>query len=129
MKRLLLLPLALLLSTSAGCVAVAVGAGAGAGTYAYVTGKLTATVDAPIDRTFAATKAAMGDLKFSITHDSADALVGQTIARMSDGTEVTIDLKKVTDKTTQVTIRIGMFGDEAKSTATLDAIKKNLNTK
>ena len=128
-STILALPLTLISLGSVGCAALVVGAGAGAGTYAYVTGKLTATLDAPLDKAFDATKAGLADLKFSITHDSHDALVGQSTSRMSDGTEVNIDLKNTGTNSTQITIRVGVFGDEAKSTAILDAIKKNLNAK
>ncbi|GJQ28863.1 MAG: membrane protein [Phycisphaerae bacterium] len=107
-----------------GCVVVA--AGAGAGTYAYVTGTLKSDLDATLDKAYAASQKAVKALEFAETSKAKDALQGVVEAKMADNTSISIKLKKKTDSTTEVVIRVGTFGDEAKSIMILDEIKKAL---
>ena len=107
-----------------GCIVVA--AAAGAGTYAYVSGALDATLDSSLDRAVAATERGLKDLRFSAVLVTHDALVGKATATMADDTDIEIKLKKITDTTTRVSIRVGTFGSEKKSIEILDAIKKRL---
>lgn len=97
-----------------------------AGTFNAVTRELEATLDAPIDRAFAAGERAVKDMKFEVSSARSDALVGVIRASMADGTAVHVELKKVTDRTTLVTIKIGTLGDQAVSRSLLDQIRKNL---
>lgn len=115
-----------LLSTAlTGCLIAAAGA-AGAGTYAYVTGKLTATLDAPLQRAHSAGVKAVESLKFAGTSQQVDAFNGVVTALAADGSEVKIDLKRLTDKSTEVQIRVGTFGDKSRSVAIYEEIKMHL---
>lgn len=107
-----------------GCLVVA--AGAGAGTYAYVTGALTGDVEANLDKAYSASQKAISNLEFTETNKAKDALQGLVEAKMADNTSVTIKLKKKTDSTTEVVVRVGTFGDEKKSVLIMDEIKKAL---
>ncbi|CAG0997306.1 hypothetical protein PHYC_02646 [Phycisphaerales bacterium] len=129
LRRLFLCTALAIMPGIAGCLAVAVGAGAaaGVGTYAYVTGKLTSTVDAPLDRTFDATTKALETMGFNPVSTDRDAFQGRFVSKMADDTEVKVDLAKKTETSTEVSIRVGTFGDEKQSVAILDEIKKNLN--
>ncbi|GJQ28864.1 MAG: hypothetical protein HBSAPP03_07480 [Phycisphaerae bacterium] len=109
-----------------GCVAAAVGAAAGVGTYAYVTGKLTATVDGSLDDAFDASVKAVNKLEFANVDSRKDVFQGWVTCTMADKTDVRIDLKKLTDTSTEVRIRVGVFGDEKKSVLILDTIRDNL---
>lgn len=111
-----------------GCLVAAAGAGAaaGVGTYAYVTGKLSATLDAPLDRAHSASVKAVESLKFSEASKALDAFNGFVTARAADGAEVKINLKRLTDTTTEVEIRVGTFGDKNRSVAIYEEIKKHL---
>lgn len=115
--------LALVISISTGCAALVVGAGAGAGTVAYVAGELQATEDVSLTNAWNASKRAMKDLGFSITSAEKDAFEGKIIARGAGDKKVTISLEKVTDKTTEIGIRVGFFGDESMSIEILDSIR------
>lgn len=128
LRRLLLCTTLAILPGVAGCLAVAAGAGAaaGVGTYAYVTGKLTATVDGSLDRAYDATAAALKSMEFNEVSKDKDAFQARFVSKMADGTEVKVDLVKKTEKSTEVNIRVGTFGDEKKSVAILDEIKKHL---
>lgn len=111
-----------------GCVLLVAGgaAAAGAGTYAYVQGELKATESAPLDRVWAATQAAVTELELPITSRHKDALGARLLARTSSDKKVEINLKKVTDTTTEIRIRVGTWGDETLSRLILDKIKKRL---
>jgi hypothetical protein len=109
---------------SGGCLAVA--AGAGAGTYAYVTGSLKATLDRPLDKSYDASRAAVKSLGFTETTAASDALQGRVEATMADNTSVTIRLNRLSDASTEVVIRVGTFGDRARSIAIYDEIRKGL---
>ncbi len=117
-----------LLALSTGCTVLLVGGAvaAGAGGYAYVSGEARSTEAASLDRTWTAAKAAIKDLKFSVVGESKDALEGKLTARTAADKKVTVGLKKVSDKTTEVRIRVGTFGDETVSRMILEKIKQRL---
>lgn len=121
----LLLVLAATAVFSGGCVAV-VAAGAAAGTVAYVRGTLKATLDHPVERVGAAADQAVRDLKFAAVSSKVDAVSGEIIARTARDVKIEIALKRVSDNSTQVEIRVGTFGDQAISQQVLEQIRKNL---
>ena len=108
-----------------GCLLVAVGAGA-AGTVAYVKGDLETTLDAGMDSSYAAALKALDQLQIVPTQKLKDALTAEVIARTSDDTKITIKLTRVEDKITKMSIRVGVFGDQAQSTTIYERIKQNL---
>lgn len=114
-----------MLLAAGGCIVVAAGIAA-AGTYVYTEGELKGTLDAPLARTHDAAKAAVADLGFTERLARVDAFEGRVEAETADRTTVTIRMKKLSDKTTEVRIRHGTLGDEGRSTAIFDAIKKKL---
>lgn len=111
-----------------GCLLLVAGgaAAAGAGTYAYVQGELKATESASLDRVWRATQVAVTELELPITSRQKDALGAKLLARTSSDKKVEINLKKLTDTTTEIRIRVGTWGDEALSRLILDKIKKRL---
>lgn len=117
-----------MLAAGGGCVLFVAGAAAGAGAagYAYIEGVLKSTEQAPLDRAWTATLGAMKDLEFPVTKQSKDALTGHITARNASDKKIDIDLKKVSDKATEISIRVGTFGDENLSRVILDKIKKRL---
>ncbi len=124
-KRLLILAgAATLIAVPSGCIAVAAGAGATA--VAYIRGELNAPVESTMDNAVRATRAAIADLKFNLVSEKADALSGEFVIRDAQDDRIVIGLKRQTDHITQVTIRVGTFGDEAISQTILESIKKRL---
>ena len=119
--------LAGLMMSSSGCVVLAVGAGA-AGTVAYVEGDLESEVHHNIDQTYTATQKAAEELKLHvITSDGGkDALSATIVARDAADKRITIKLKTVTQDITQVSIRVGTFGDKTKQHLIYDKIRDNL---
>ncbi len=109
----------------AGCLIVAAGA-ASAGAVAYVRGELSATLASPLEKVDPASNQAIQQLQLVKVNEKKDAFTAIITARTADDKKVEINLTQVTAGTTKVQIRIGTFGDEAKSLAILDKIKGNL---
>ncbi|MDX2117480.1 MAG: DUF3568 family protein [Planctomycetota bacterium] len=112
------------MASLSGCLVLA--AGAGAGTYAYVSGAVETTLSAPIDEVNSAAVAACGALGFTGVNSTGDALAKEIAARTGKDEAVKIKMTKEGDSSTKVSVRIGNFGDEARSNQILDAIKKRL---
>ena len=109
-----------------GCVAAVVGAGAGVGTYAYVKGEMKSVEQASLDKTWSAVEKTVKDMGFFVVSKSRDALAGVVEARGAGDKKITIKVSLVTDKTTEVGIRVGTFGDEKYSYQILENIRKNM---
>jgi hypothetical protein len=113
-----------------GCLLFAAGAAAGAGVagYKYAKGELKSTEPASLDRTWDATLAAAQDLSLPITSQSKDSAHAHLVCNTSNNKKVDVDLTKISDTSTEVSIRVGTFGDEAMSRTVMDAIRKRLST-
>jgi hypothetical protein len=117
-----------LLAVGSGCAVVLVGgalAAAGVGTYAYVNGELQGSEAVALDKAYDATLATMHDLQFPITTKSKDALQAEVVARNSADKKIQVKLKKVSDGTTDIRIRVATFGDETLSRLILEKIKSH----
>lgn len=118
------------LPVAAGCevaAGLALGAAAGVGTYAYVDGEMESSEKAPIDKTWDATQEAVKDLQLQVEEQKKDTQTASLRARQADGTRVSIELTNAGPETTQVAIRVGVFGDEAESKQILEKIQSHLN--
>jgi hypothetical protein len=113
------------LPLAGGCAAALAG-GAGAGTVAYIKGELQANLEAPLGATLGATKRAVTKLDFVMISAAADRLAGEVVARTAQDEKITIALERVTSRVTQVSIRVGMFGDQTLSQVLMDEIKRQL---
>jgi hypothetical protein len=127
-RWILAMAAALSLLVCGGCAVLLVGGAvaAGAGTVVYVKGELQATVDGTMEQVWAAARAGLKDLQMPVTGEQKDALNGQFIARAAGDKKVTVRVKKVTGTSTELGIRVGLWGEEAMSHEILDKIKKHL---
>jgi len=123
----LVLILAGLMVNSSGCLLVAAGAGA-AGTVAYMRGDLETEEPYNLNMVYDATREAAEQLELSVLEGRTekDALSATIVARDAADKRVTIHLKAQTELTTRVSIRIGTFGDQAKSQMIYNRIRENL---
>lgn len=125
-RRLLV---ALLLGVSAagltGCVAVVAAGAAGTGV-AWYRGQLEASLDHNIEAVFAASQKALNQLEFANISNKKSTVDAQLVSRTALDKKVEITLQKVTDRSTKVIIRVGVFGDETLSMSILDKIKAAL---
>ena len=121
--------LVLLLSVAAvlaeGCVVAAVGAGA-AGTVAYVRGDLETVETAGLDALYKASLEAFDELELAVVQKAKDAMTAEIISRDAEDKKIRIKLKSTAEGMTELSIRIGIFGDETKSRLIYEAIKKEL---
>ncbi|MCX7871888.1 MAG: DUF3568 domain-containing protein [Verrucomicrobiae bacterium] len=115
-----------LIITLSGCAAVVVGAGAGAGAYAYSKGELQSAEAASLDKVYKAVEKTVAEMNFVLESKSKDALVGEVICKGAGDKTIKIKLKFITDKTTEIRIRVGFWGDENFSYQILKKIRDNL---
>ncbi len=117
----------LLLLNLYGCFALFAGAVGGAGTAAWLSGKLTQEVNASYTRTVGATEKALRSLNLEITKKSEELDVTTLRSHYVDGKEVWVDVRKVTDASTKIEIRVGMVNPDKEACAKiLDRIKSYL---
>ena len=111
-----------------GCPLLLVGGGAvaGGGAAVYYRGRLRETLNAPLPQARKAAAGALEDLELPVLVDKADSLTGRLESRYADGKDVRIDLKAVVDTHTEVTIRVGTFGDKERAVAILHKMKNRL---
>ena len=127
MNRHILLTLSLLIMMPiiSSCMVLVAG-GAGAGSVAYVKGDLNTNLEAPLNRSLVATNRAIRSLKYAKISESTDAYASRIVARTASDKKITIGLKKVNERTTHISIRVGMFGDENVSNNILREINRRL---
>jgi hypothetical protein len=105
-----------------GAAAAAVGTGA----YYYVKGELKRNYDAPMDKTWDATVKALEALQINVESKQNDALTGVINGKLADGKSYTVNVKRLGENLTEVSIRIGTFGDRERAEAIHDKILSNL---
>ncbi len=112
-----------------GCAVLLVGGGAvaGAGMVAYTRGELTAAEEADLDRVWAAAQGAMDDLDFVIESRLTTAGSAKLIARGAGSQRVTVTVERRVGSLTDITVRVGYFGDEPLSRLILQKIRRRLD--
>jgi hypothetical protein len=108
-----------------GCLAAAVGAGA-VGSVVYIKGDLEAVEGKDIDTVYAATKKAVKQLGLKVTKDDKGFSSVEIIARDTEDRKTTIRLKSTSAETTKVSIRVGLLGNELRSSFIYQKIHDNL---
>jgi hypothetical protein len=106
--------------------AVGVGAAAGAGAVYWVEGTLRTTLGHPIRQVHDATLEALKNLGAGVPIDKTEAFNGEIEATLAGGNNVSIGLKAISSSATEVTIRVGTFGDRDQSDMVLHAIETRL---
>jgi len=116
-----------LLLNMCGCFALFAGAVGGVGTGVWLSGKLTEQFDATYERTIQATESALRSFKFEIAKEAKEANVATFRSHYTDGKEIWIDIRRITDTSTKVEVRVGgVSGDKAACTKILNRIKEYL---
>ena len=117
----------LLLLNAYGCVALLAGAVGGAGTAVWLSGKLTQEFHAPYERTIVAAKSALQSLQLEIVKEAREERVTQFKGNYSDGREFWLDVRKVTDNSTKVEVRVGgVSSDKDAASKILKKVQENL---
>jgi len=128
MKRVLsVVAVAILLMGMYGCVALLAGGAAGAGTAVWLSDKLTQQFNASYERTIRATENALDSLKLGIKKQAKEENVTQFRSEYTDGKEIWIDIRKITDTSTKVEVRVGVISpDKTAAEKILSRIKRYL---
>ncbi len=118
----------LALAGLSGCIAVAVvgGAAAGAGVVYWIEGALRTTLGHPIRQVHDATVEALKNIGVGIVADKTESFNGEIESALRGGSNVRINLKAVSSTVTEITIRVGTFGDRDQSEMVLHAIEARL---
>lgn len=125
MRSLPLLLLGLLALVLSGCVVAGITA-LGAG-IVYVSGEARQSYAATVDQTHQAVLTAMdemGLIKLEETHQGADWRI--RTRRPTDAADVKIRIRRGGESLTEVSVRVGLWGDKEYSTQLLEAVGKNL---
>ena len=121
----LLISLAVILP---GCLVAAVGIGA-VGTVAYIKGDLEAYEAENVTAVYEAAKKAADELDLTITKERKDVLYAEIFARDPENRKTTIKIKGTSPKTSKLSIRVGLLGNEARSSYIYQKIHENLKIK
>jgi len=123
-KALLLAALLAPLSAVSSFVVVAVAAGAAG--VAYINGDLEATVEASPPKVVEASEAALKGMEIDVTSSEKSGIDGRVVGRSALNKKVEITVKRESDTTSKLSIRIDTFGDEALSRQIYDKIRAEL---
>lgn len=122
-RLFLLLYTALSLS---GCGIVLIG-GAAAGTAGYVSGELTATLSSPYNQVVAATNRAIAENSITEVSSTPEEYQVSYVLKTLQGDKVQLIVVYGTKELTNVSIRVGLFGDKPLSKQILNEIESRLN--
>jgi len=114
MKKIIrLMVLLLSLTFLLGCEVALIGAGAGfgAGAYRYIEGSVEALYPLSYNSAWDASNTAMANLSISVSNSLNEGVQGMIEGVRKDGTNVTIRLKDKGQNVTDISVRIGFWGN------------------
>lgn len=111
--------------SASGCFLL-LGAAAGVGGYAWVNGDLEKEYEESVEKLHDASVKALEKLDILVTEDKVDHLTSLVKGKFADGKGITITITAVTEKVAKLRIRVGVFGDEAKSNLIASKIERYL---
>ncbi len=124
-KQLLLSCVAgFIIASQTACLVVAA-VGVGAGAVKYIGGDLEVDSSKSFDEVFAAVEQTCQELEFEVQKNDKKAFSGMITAR-SDFGNVTFKVKSKTTELTQLSIRVGIFGDREASDLIYAKLKPKL---
>jgi hypothetical protein len=111
-----------------GCTGAALLAGGavGAGSVVYVKGRLQEQLNSPLAQVHEAVLAALQDLQLPVKEDKKDLLVAKIRSELANGDPVWISLSSLSEDSTEITIRVGILGNETRSRRLLGKIRGHL---
>jgi uncharacterized protein YebE (UPF0316 family) len=108
MKKIIIFVfVAFLISNIYGCLFVA-GAAGGVGTAVWLGDKLTEQVNVPYDRAVNAARKGLRSLRLAIDKETKNKDVTQFLAKYTDGKQIWVDIRPVTEASSKVEVRVGV---------------------
>ena len=129
MQRMLMgICLSVFLFINQGCVALVVGAAVGAGGFAFIKGNLEQNLDHPVKEVYNASLETLDKLEIDIYKKTLETHLGVIYGytQGQDKKRVKITIQSLTEKASNIKVRVGFVGDESKSIEILEAVKKAL---
>ncbi|MFQ5432854.1 MAG: DUF3568 family protein [Nitrospinota bacterium] len=124
---LLMIPvLFVITSCAAPLVPLAAGAGAGAGGYAWYKGELVKNFEKPMGAVYAASLNAVKSMGLSVNKKAKGPFEAKVETMLAGGKNVNIRIKKLSSKSSEVAIRVGVIGNENKTNHIMRQIEKRL---
>ena len=114
------------MGSGTGCFWLLAGVGAGASAMGYVKGELKSEENAQLKDVFKAAKKALKQLDLPVSTERKDAVNGLITSVNAKDQPVEITLRQITADTTQIKIRVGVWGDERLSRLILAKIQNAL---
>ncbi|MBN1905768.1 MAG: DUF3568 family protein [Deltaproteobacteria bacterium] len=105
------------------------GAALGLGGYKYYDGKLVVIYPVSLEKTFDASISAMENLEYQIYERQRKLTSGKIVTTGSIKDQIKLHFKYNSIEETEVTIRVGLMGDESVSNKIKDKISENLFNK
>jgi len=116
-----------LLINICGCVALLAGVTGGVGTAVWLSGKLSQEFHASYEQTTNAAKSALESLRLKIIKETKEGNTTQLKSAYTDGKEIWIDIRRITDNSTKVEVRVGgIKSDKTAASNILGAIQRYL---
>jgi len=112
--------------TNSGCFALLLGGAAGAAGVVYIQGVLEQNFDRNIKDVHEAALKTMKAQEIYVSSDVLNYADAEIKGEYEDGEAVTVNVKALTEKSSKLKIRVGVFGDEIKSNVLMRAIEKKL---
>ena len=123
-----LLPLLALVSSGCAVLLLGTGAAAGAGAVAYSHGELRMVEELPYEQVRDAASATLTqDLHLKLIETRDEIGVTTLVAEDNASGKTKVIVKKLSTHASELRIRVGILGDQAKSQAVYDAIKLHLS--
>ena len=95
-------------------------------TFSYLHGDQHATLGATPPEITDAAVAAGGELQLPVDSHASDGLVGRVVMHTVDGTKVEVSVKAMASNQSEVTVRVGTFGDKVLQQRIMDKIKAHV---
>jgi len=100
-----------------GCFALVAGAIGGAGTAVWLSGKLTQQFNASYARTVKAAELALKSLNLGIEKEAQEVNITTFRSHYTDGKEIWIDVRRITETSTKVEVRVGAVSSDKEASA------------
>lgn len=105
-----------------GCRPSIVGSNAGV----YSRGKLYAVTNEDVTRVYKATLKALEELEIEVTEHAKDVFYARVIAQGADGKRIIVQIKPRDVGGTDLSIKVGLLGDQGRSSIIYGRIQQNL---
>jgi hypothetical protein len=125
--KLICIAMALLVASALnGCIALGIGAAGAAGGVEYAEGRASGTVEAPIERVYSASLAALESQELPILHKELGTANADINSEYINGDKIRIDIVAQSSTVSVLHVRVGMTGNRSLESELMESIKKRV---